>query len=151
MKRSANPYCLPGTLATDLARVAAYWRGLLRGSAEMPFWDDLNLGDLPDLSSHLLLIDVFSLPERFRFNHVGAELQAMQPTPIVGDFLDQVSLKCPLEFMRSQCSATVESGTPTLHKQGAAQSPAQPGYSRLLLPMWGDGRISMLLGAVAWE
>lgn len=151
MKQPANPYRLPRTLAPDLVRVAAYWRGLLRGSAEIPFWDDLNLEGLPDLSSRLLLIDAFSQPERFRFNLVGADLQAMQPEPVTGKFLDEVSLNSPFEFMRSQCSATVESGAPTFDKQSATQGSVRTGYSRLLLPMWGDGHISMLLGAVAWE
>lgn len=151
MNQYANPFRLPRTLAPDLARVEAYWRGLLRGSAEIPFWDDLNLGNLPDLTSRLLLIDTFSLPERFRFNHVGTELEVLQPKPIVGEFLDGVKLKRPLEFLRSQCSATVEGGIPTFYKQEGFQSSVQPDYSRLLLPMWGDGHISMLLGAVAWE
>lgn len=151
MKRSANPYCLPTTLTPDLARVADYWRGLLRASAEIPFWDDLNLENLPDLVPRLLLIDAFFQPERFRFNHVGAELQTLQPKPITGEFLDEASLDCPLEFMRSQCSATVECEAPTFYKQDAIPDPVRTGYSRLLLPMWGDGHISMLLGVVAWE
>jgi hypothetical protein len=151
MKQPTNPYQLPGTLAPELARVAAYWRGLLRGSAEIPFWDDLNLGDLPDLSSRMLLIDVFPPPERFRFNLVGVELETLQAKPIMGEFLDEVALNCPLEFLRSQCSATVECGAPTYYKQRAIQNSVRIGYSRLLLPLWRDGRISMLLGAVEWE
>ena len=95
MKQPTISYRLPRTLAPDLERVAAYWRGLLRGSAEIPFWGDLNLENLPDLSSRLLLIDVFSLPVRFRFNLVGAELQTLQAKPIVGEFLDEVTLNCP--------------------------------------------------------
>jgi hypothetical protein len=38
----------------------------------------------------------------------------------------------------------VEARAPTYYRD--AEGPS----SRLLLPMWGDGRISMLLGAVAW-
>ena len=99
----------------------------------------------------LLLIDAFFQPERFRFNHVGAELQTLQPKPITGEFLDEASLDCPLEFMRSQCSATVECEAPTFYKQDAIPDPVRTGYARLLLPMWGDGHISMLLGVVAWK
>lgn len=148
MNRPANPYRLPGTLAPDLAQTLDYWRGLRRGSAEIPFWDDLNLLDLPDLSARVLLIDVFSRPERFRFNSVGAELQTTQTKPFEGEFLDMITMDHPLEFLRSQCSATVESRGPTFYDCGS-QRADRAEYSRLLLPMWGDGRISMLLGVVA--
>ena len=151
MNRPPNPYRLPATLAPDLARLRTYWRGLLRGSAEIPFWDDLNPADFSDLSSRVLLIDVFSLPERFRFNLVGTELQETQTKPIDGEFLNKIAMNYPLEFLRSQCSATVECAGPTFHQQDAQQSPDRSAYSRLLLPMWGDGRISMLLGGIAWK
>ena len=78
-------------------------------------------------------------------------IRYLQPKPITGEFLDEASLDCPLEFMRSQCSATVECEAPTFYKQDAIPDPVRTGYSRLLLPMWGDGHISMLLGVVAWE
>ncbi len=45
-----------------------------------------------------------------------------------------------LKFLRAQASATVEARAPTFYR-GA-------GYARMLLPMWGDGRIGMLLGAL---
>src|SRR6516165_7138865 len=51
MKRSTVPYSVPSKLEAELAHVRAYWEGLKRGEARMPFWDDLSLAALPDLSS----------------------------------------------------------------------------------------------------
>lgn len=136
-----HPYGLPVRLSPDQTRVLAYWRGLLRGGATMPFWDDAKLSDLPDLADRLFLVDVFQGPERFRFGVVG---EALTSDGMAGLFLDETDLRSPFEFLRSQCSATVESAEPSHFAAEAAERL----YVRLLLPMWGDGRISMLLGAV---
>jgi len=136
-----HPYAVPSRLAPDLARVQAYWQGLLRGGAEMPFADDVNLTDLPDLADRLLLIDVFDRPERFRFNSIGAGLA--EPG-LAGKFLDETLLAWPFAFLRTQCCATVESAAPTF----LAQEGPRP-YARLLLPLWGEGRTGLLLGAAA--
>jgi hypothetical protein len=112
----------------------------------MPFWDDAKLSDLPDLADRLFLVDVFQRPERFRFSTVGESVGH----ELAGRFLDETALEWPLEFVHAQCSVTTECAAPTCHRQEAdeSQATARP-YSRLLLPMWGDGGISMLLGAVA--
>jgi hypothetical protein len=141
-----HPYAVPRGLAPDLARVQAYWKGLLRGAAEMPFWDDAKLSDLPDLAGRLFLIDVFERPDRFRFNSVGRELAG---EAVLGKFLDEVDVAAPFEFLDSQCSSTVESAAPSyFRRKPKAGSPPAAGYARLVLPMWGEGRVSMLLGAV---
>jgi hypothetical protein len=138
------PYALPDRLSPDLARVQAYWSGLLRGQASMPFWDDVRLTDLPDLADRLLLIDVFEQPERFRFNTIGDGLTS---EALAGRFLDELRLNPPFEFLASQCIATVESAECTWFRQErSAGSPLTRGYARLLLPLWGDGRVGMLLG-----
>jgi len=142
-----HPFALPARLPPDLARVEAYWRGLLRGAAQMPFFDDARLSDLPDLTGQLLLIDAFQRPERFRFAVVGKDLGGAE---LAGRFLDETDLAFPLEFLRAQCSVTVECAAPTCFRRDseAGAGAAAGSYARLLLPMWGDGRISMLLGAV---
>lgn len=138
-----HPFAVPTHLSPDLARVHAYWRGLLRGGAQMPFWDDAKLSDLPDLAGRLLLIDVFEGPERFRFSEVGAEIVGQD---LEGRFLDETPLSAPLEFLRGQCSVTIECAAPTWFGRDKADD--HEAYARLLLPMWGDGRASMILGAV---
>jgi hypothetical protein len=84
----------------------------------MPFWDDVKLSVLPDLSGRLMLIDVFANPERFRFNFVGEQLSRWPKESIVGKFADEVEPRTPFDYLRSQCSATVEGKRPTfLHSR----------------------------------
>lgn len=135
-----QPFDLPDRLPPDLDRVLAYWRGLLRGSAQMPFWDDAKLIDLPDLEPRLFLVDAFERPERFRLGVVGEGLAE----DVSGEFLDELAPARPFQFLQAQCSAAVEAASPTFFRS------EEGGYSRLVLPMWGDGRTSMLLGAVAF-
>ena len=188
MKRSTVPYSVPSKLEAELAHVRAYWEGLKRGEAGMPFWDDVNLAALADLSGRLMLIDVFDKPLRFRFEIVGEELKERYGADVVGRFSDEIEIHHPFHYLNPQGLATVESRAPTyyrheatkrgssravdpfqyLNSQGVAtierraptyyrheatkrgSSRATEGYSRLILPTWGDGHIGMLLGAVAW-
>jgi hypothetical protein len=139
--KTKHPFAAPARLSPELTRVQAYWQGLRRGSAPMPFWDDAKLTDLPDLADRLFLIDVFGRPERYRFGAMG---KALGLEGLGGRFLDETDLGPPFAFLRSQAAATVECAAPTWFHDDA-----EPGsYARLLLPMWGEGRISMLLGAV---
>lgn len=148
MHSSPAPYALPQHLEPDLARVLAYWDGLKRGEANMPFWDDVNISVLPDLLDRLMLIDVFNRPVRFRLAIVGDEIEAQHGGELAGKFLDELEVRDPLSFMNSQSSATVESRAPTYYRSSVA---GPGGYSRLLLPMWGDGHIGMLLGVVTYR
>ena len=140
MDNSNHPFPLPETLPRDLAAVHTYWRGLRRGGNEMPFSDDLDPAALSKAAGQVLLLDVFDKPERFRFSHLAGDLLLAQETALSGKFIDEISLGTPLEFLRAQASATVEARTPTCY--------AGKGGARLLLPMWGDGRVSLLLGVV---
>lgn len=141
-----HPFAVPAHLSPDLARVQAYWRGLLRGAAKIPFWDDAKLSDLPDLTDRLFLIDAFQGPERFRFAEVGAGVGGQE---MEGRFLDETDLAWPFEFLRAQSSVTIECAAPTCFD--ADEAGGHKAYSRLLLPMWGDGRISMILGVVGLD
>jgi len=132
--RAASAFAVPRKLAPDLARVLAYWEGLKRGQADMPFWDDVKLTDLPDLRDRLGLVDVFEGPQRFRFGVVGDGL----PPGLGGRFLDEVPPEAPLDYLLAQCSATVEAARPTWFA-------AADGAGRLALPLWGEGQIRMLL------
>jgi hypothetical protein len=141
---AAIPFPLPDRLNPGLAGVYAYWEGLKRADNDMPFWDDVKLSALPDQADWLLLIDAYEMPERFRFNTVGKELAQRYGEAVNGKFLEELSLRDPFGYLRAQASATVEARAPTYYE-------AASGYARLLLPMWGDGHIGMLLGAVDWR
>lgn len=138
----------PSYLTPDLTRVQAYWQSLLRGSAQIPFWDDFNPTMLPDLQDRLFLIGVYPRPERYRYDRIGAELTRVANREMEGLFADEVPPGPPFDFLISQCAAATEASAPTLYRH---QPETGPDYSRLILPMWGDGRLSMLLGAVDWR
>jgi hypothetical protein len=141
MSRPSNPFPLPDVLAPDLAGVHAVWLGLRRAANDMPFADDLKPAALAAQAGKVLLIDVFEKPERFRFSLLGGDLLQAQDKALSGKFIDEVDLKAPLGFLRAQASATVEARAPTCYRDGG-------GAARLLLPLWGDGRINLLLGVV---
>jgi PAS domain-containing protein len=145
------PYALPQNLDPDQTRVLAYWEGLKRGDADMPFSDDVDLSALPDLAANLMLLEVGEAPTRFRFGMVGEEINRRCGGDLMGKFVDEIISRPPFEFLNSQVSATVESRAPTYYRH-ATPDTADPGaahaYSRLILPLWGDGAIRMLLCAV---
>jgi hypothetical protein len=147
VKTSTGPYAPPHTLERNLARVHAFWDGLKRHEAEMPFWDDVKISALPDLAGRVMMVEATNKPVRFRiaFGLVGADNKQHYGHDLSGKFLDEIDAAAPLQFLVSQCSATVESRAPTYYRNDGAG-----GYSRLVLPLWGDGRVGMLLVAYAF-
>lgn len=152
MKRPAVPYAVPKKIEPKLAGVLAYWQSLKRAENNMPFWDDVATSSLSELAERSMLIKVFAKPERFRLTSVGKQLVARYGEPVADKFIDEMELRNPFEYLRSQCSATVESRAPTYYQRAShtEKSRVTEAYSRLLLPLWGDGRIGMVLGAVDW-
>jgi hypothetical protein len=147
----ASPFPLPEKLPLELGRVREYWESLKRGDASMPFWDDVNLSSLPDLSGRLMLVDVFENPQRFRLNTIGQDIGARYGANVTGKFVDEIEVRAPFEYLVAQSSATIEGKFSTFYARDASKGapPRQDGYARLLLPLWGNGRIEMMLGAVS--
>jgi hypothetical protein len=143
------PFAMPAKLPSDLGRVRDYWESLKRGENNMPFWDDVKLTSLPDLSDRLMLVDAFEKPQRFRLNTVGAQIRKRHGGDLAGKFVDEIGATTPFEFLAAQASVTIEARVPTfLVGPAGTAGDRHSGYGRLLLPMWGDGRIAMLLGAI---
>ncbi len=143
MNESASPFPV-GELESQLGAVHRYWKSLIRGDNNMPFWDDFAPSAIPEVAGGLVLLDVFTKPLRFRFSGiVGADVEKKYGEEIRGLFADEIPARGPLDYLSSQADATVEGAKPTYYR-GAD-------YSRLLAPMWGDGKIGMLLGAIVWR
>jgi hypothetical protein len=151
MAGDVHGYSLPDELEPDLGRIQAYWNGLKRGENDVPFWDDVKFSLRSRLGRESLLIGVFESPLRFRVDLLGADLTDWYGEAIGNRFLDEIDLRAPFDGLALQCKATVKRAAPTYYRQtavgkGDAEHPG--GYARLLLPLWGNGRIEMLLGAV---
>ena len=143
MTELVSPYALPAELDPALAEIAGYWRGLIRGKAsDMPYWDDVKLADIKGRADSAMMLTAFDKPQRFRFEIVGGEISSRFNGELQGRFADEIDIHLPLEFLRSQASATVEGGAPTYYATRA--------YARLLLPLWGEGHIGMLLAGYSW-
>lgn len=142
---ATNPFALPSALGIVGARTLTYWSNLRRAGNEVPFADDISLAALSGLSDRLLLVSVFSQPRRFRLETVGSGFADGNSGLVTGLFCDQVSLHGRLAYLVSQCDATVEGLQPTAYR-GAV--PGKSAFTRLLLPAWGDGRITIILGAI---
>ena len=143
MADAATPFPL-SDVEPELEGLRQYWSSLIRGHNDMPFWDDFAPSATPQLADRLVVLDVFEKPNRFRYSGLlGAELEKRLGEDVRHKFVHEASRGDPFNFLESQAEATVESAKPTYYRAGA--------YSRILLPMWGDGRIGMLLGAVVWR
>lgn len=108
----------------------------------MPFSDDLRLPQVYELPGRLLLLAVFAPPERFRIEYLNAAIRVPSAT---GKFLDELPPSTEFAFLRAQASATLEATAPTLLRLTDSFGDS---FSRLLLPMWGNGQVNMLLGAL---
>jgi osmotically-inducible protein OsmY len=154
MTGDTHRYSLPGELEPDLGRFQAYWNGLKRGANQVPFWDDVKFSLRSRLGLEAMLIGVFENPLRFRFDLLGADLTDWYGGATGNRFLDEIDLHAPFDELSLQCKATVKGRAPTYYRHTAVGKEAAEhpgGYARLLLPLWGNGRIEMLLGAVVFD
>jgi hypothetical protein len=153
MSSSTIPFALPSDLPPGLRPVKDYWDRLKRSENDMPFWDDVNLSSLHDRASLLMLIEVFSDPLRFRFNIVGDDISKCYGAPLAGKFAHSLEPKSPLNHFAAQCSVAVEARAPTYHRHGptTVEGRGRPGYSRLILPLWGEGQVRKLFGGISFE
>jgi hypothetical protein len=151
MTSDGGTYLLPDRLEPDLDRVQAYWTSLKRGENDIPFWDDVKFSMQARLARDVVLLEAFENPLRFRLDLVGDDITQRYGTVITGKFSDEIDLHPPIDELTGQCRATIERRAPTYFRHVPAGKPqhAGAGYSRLILPLWGNGRIEMLLGAVA--
>jgi hypothetical protein len=137
-----NPFPLPGRLDAKLQPIVTFWENLRRGENGMPFGDDLGVRALSKLPGNPFLLSVSPAPERYCFEFLCDSLRRGMGA---GGFLDQMPGNVNFSYLRAQSSATVEAAEPTL-----LHLTQLSGYrfSRILLPLWGNGQITMLLGNI---
>ena len=151
MTAERDAFDLPAEIETNLLRVLTYWRGLVRGYADMPYWDDYAPAALAEVQHDAVLADVFPDPLRYRFRIVGESVTRRFGQEIAGKFSDEIPRRAPFDRFDAQCDATMKSLRPTYYRQENPAPGAQDAapYARLVLPMWGNGRVEMLLVAIA--
>ena len=137
-----NPLSLPDRLDGKLQAALSFWQSLKRAENGMPFGDDLALSALSGLGGRCFVLRAFAWPERFRFEYVG---EGLQGATAAGKFIDEIAPDVNFSFLRAQSSATVEAAEPTLLRLTETSGRH---FSRLLLPLWGNGQIGLLLGAL---
>lgn len=142
-ERNPAPFSVPPNLEPGLVRVRNYWLSLRRGQADIPFTDDVKLSALSSTGIELLLVDVFERPSRFRVAVAEQGITTRYGQAIEGAFADEIVPRPPFDYFLSQCGACAEGRRPTYYRRGHPST-----YARLLLPLWGDGHINALLGAV---
>ena len=149
MTHNHSPFSIVQPLSPSLDRLLGYWRDLLRGEATIPFADDINMAKVEALTDEAFLLGVFEKPQRFRLDLAHTRQAARIEGAFAGRFVDEVELPNPMEFLKAQASATVESMAPSFYEHRPKH--AERGYGRLLLPAWGEGHVSLLLGAVEFR
>jgi hypothetical protein len=138
--RCRNPFPLPDRLDPKLQPLVTFWENLKRGENDMPFGDDLGVSALSKLPGSPFLLSVFASPERYRFEYLGESLRN-EAAP--ESFVDEASPNTSFSYLRAQSSATIEAAGPTLLRLVEVSGYR---FSRVLLPLWGEGRINMLVG-----
>ena len=147
---AVSPFSVTIKPAEDLNLVRKHRKSLRRAGNEMPFWDDLKLAALPELAGRLVLFDAFERPERFRFSMVGCELTQRYGEGSHRSIHERIEPRIPFNYVTSQYSVAVEGRAPTYyeHIEPREHQSVGPSYARILLPLWGEGSVRMLLGAV---
>lgn len=136
-----NPFPLPDRLDAKLQPVVSFWEGLKRGENAVPFADDLGTSALTNLSGSPFLLRALASPERYRFEFLS---DGLRREAVLERFLDEMPLNVEFSYLRAQSSATIEAVEPTLFHLTDSSGYR---FSRVLLPLWGDGQVSLLLGA----
>jgi hypothetical protein len=141
------PFSVPQMIDPSLETVRRYWVALRREQNALPFADDLNVEQLSQFASRLMVLDVRERPQRFRVAIVGKEIEVVFGEELADRFLDEIAEHSPLEYLDSQCCALMQSQTPTWFERRDANH----SYERLLLPLWGNGYVSTILAVYAWN
>src|SRR6185437_16685662 len=81
----------PELLVDDpfLKRVYSSWN-MKRGERLMPSRADVKLNLIPDILPHLFIVDVLSLPRRYRVRLAGSDVVTEYGEEITGRFMDEL-------------------------------------------------------------
>jgi hypothetical protein len=141
MMHCRNPFPIPDRLEAKWQPVVSLWESLRRGEIGMPFSDDLGVTALSNLPGNPFLLRVFASPERYRFEFLS---ESLRREAVLEGFVDEMPPNINFSYLRAQSSATIEAAEPTLFHLTDSSGYR---FSRVLLPLWGNGQVNLLLGA----
>lgn len=90
MKKTTASYQVPEKNRRKSRPHSNLLGGLEEGGERIPFWDDVNLTELSEISKNAMLIEVIENPLRFRFGIVGRTVAERYGTEIDGRFLGEM-------------------------------------------------------------
>lgn len=93
-----------------------YWLEL-RGDRQMPSRQDIDPIDIPHLLAHLVLVDVFSDPLRFRYRLIGTEITRLVGRDATGRWLDESLYGDKVARVTDDFRACVASCTPVAQRE----------------------------------
>ena len=140
MTDGADAYSIPACFEAELVSIYESWRAIRRGDNDVPFSDDVNLPSRGSGADDAVLIDVFENPLRFRLACWAVDDGSLQS----GEENSSTNSN-PRDFSitskRSAPQQSVRGRLPIFDR--ARRRPI------IALPLWGNGRIEMLLVAAA--
>jgi len=142
-KSTGQPFAMPDFVGAKFAALRGYWNSLRRGNAHIPFTDDFVPSTLGKMAADFALVHVFQNPQGFRFELTGAHVEQVYGDELGNRFADELGFRAPLDYFVAQCATTVECAAPTFYHRPHTAGSAE--YRRLMLPLWGDGRINAIL------
>jgi hypothetical protein len=145
------PELTAGIRDPRLGRLYAYWLDK-KGSRRFPARRDLDPVELRYVLGHLMLLDVFRDPLRFRYRVHGSEIACRVQYDMTGKFLDQIPDPEYRNYAIRRCEGLVESGEPLVIRRDRTIDGRMCPYEALWLPFSEDGEhVTMLLCALLYR
>ena len=132
----------------ELRALLAYWRRA--GQGAIPSRSDIEPTEIPELLSHLMLVDVERAPIRFRARLCGTAIDRTFGRSFTGRYLDDINAGYFDRDALQDYAAVVFCKQPRFASRNVVGGDGHwLQYQRLLLPLSSDGwQINMLLGGV---
>jgi hypothetical protein len=134
-----------------LRRLYAYWQERRQGR-EFPARRDLDPLDFRYALGHVLLLDVFGDPVRFRFRLHGSLLTERAGYDMTGKMIDELPNPENRQLLIKRCHALVAARQPLAVIDERILGRRRYGYEAVWLPLATDGRtIDMLMGGLVYR
>jgi hypothetical protein len=134
-----------------LKELYGYWLAR-RGSRDFPARRDLDPLDFRSALGHVVLLDVFYEPLRFRFRLHGTELVEHAGYDLTGKMVDDLPDTANRAVLLERCHGLIDAREPLVVVRERQLGKRVFGYEAVWMPLSNDGRtISMLMGGIVYR